>query len=88
MGLVVSRAKLVPQSVFLAAAKALTATVGDEDLAKGSLYPSLTEVRAVSRQIAKAVANHCYEAGLAQNERPKDLDKYIEDFMYKPVYKE
>lgn len=88
LGLVVTRAKLVPQSVFLAAAKALTETVSDEELANGSLFPSLTEVRSVSKKIAMAVAEHCYESGLAQNPRPENLDQYIEDSMYKPVYRD
>ncbi len=87
LGVVFTKAKLIPESVFLATAKALTETVTDEDIANGSLFPSLTEVRCVSRLIANRVAEFCFDEGLAQVERPADISKALEEAMYKPSYK-
>ncbi len=86
MGALYTKASLIPDGVFLAAARALTETVTDEDLANGSLFPSLTEVRSVSRHIAQRVAEYCLESGIAQIEKPADLTAALEDYMYKPKY--
>lgn len=74
----------MPTGMFLAAARELAETVSEADLAQGSLYPSLDQVREVSIKIAIAVAEYAYEHGLAQNPRPADLDKAIREFMYHP----
>lgn len=86
LGALYTKAKLIPDGVFLAAARALTETVTDEDLANGSLFPSLTEVRSVSRHIAQRVAEYCLDSGIAQIERPADLTAALEEYMYKPKY--
>lgn len=84
LGAVFARAKWMPTGMFLAAARELAETVSETDLAQGSLYPSLDQVREVSIKIAIAVAEYAYEHGLAQNPRPADLDKAIREFMYHP----
>ena len=84
LGAVFARAKWMPTGMFLAAARELAETVSEADLAQGSLYPSLDQVREVSIKIAIAVAEYAYEHGLAQNPRPADLDKAIREFMYHP----
>ena len=84
LGAVFARAKWMPTGMFLAASRELANTVSEADLAQGSLYPSLDQVRDVSVRIAVAVAEYAYEHGLAQRERPADLEKAIRDFMYHP----
>ncbi len=84
LGAVFAQAKWMPTGMFLAAARELANTVSDADLAQGSLYPSLDQVREVSVKIAVAVANYAYEHGLAQRERPADLEGAIRAFMYHP----
>lgn len=84
LGAVFSQAKWMPNKMFLVAAKELATLVSEEDLAKGALYPPLANVRAVSKQIGKVVAEFAYAEGLAQNEKPSDLEAALEQFMYKP----
>ena len=84
LGVVFSKAKTMPTGMFLTAARELAKFVSDEDLARGSLYPSLSEVRTVSLKIGVAVAEYAYEHGLAQAERPADLEAAMAEFMYKP----
>ena len=45
----VSSPRIVPQSVFLSAAEALSKIVSEDDLENGSLFPSLTKIREVSQ---------------------------------------
>lgn len=86
LGLVVSSPQIVPQSVFLSAAEALSKIVSEDDLENGSLFPSLTKIREVSQSIAAAVAEQCFTAGVAGVPKPDDLSKAIQEAMYKPVY--
>lgn len=88
LGLVASKARIVPQEVFLAAAKTLTETVSDEDLQKGSLFPALKDIREVSKKIAVSVAKTIYACNLAQNEISEPIEEFIDQSMYWPVYKD
>jgi malate dehydrogenase (oxaloacetate-decarboxylating)(NADP+) len=77
----------VTDEMFLAAAKALSREVSDDDLARGSVYPPLDRIREVSAVIAAAVAEVAYRHGLAALPRPGDLPAYIRLQMYEPVYR-
>jgi malate dehydrogenase (oxaloacetate-decarboxylating)(NADP+) len=84
LGCIFARAKTIPEGIFLTAAKTLADQVSDSDLANGSLYPALSEVRNLSAGIATAVAEYCFDHGIAQVERPADLHKAIVDSMWSP----
>ena len=84
LGAVFAQAEWMPTGMFLAAARTLAETVSEEDLERGSLYPSLSEVRDVSMKIGVAIAEYAYEHGLARNERPADLEAAVKAFMYMP----
>jgi malate dehydrogenase (oxaloacetate-decarboxylating)(NADP+) len=86
LGVVASGAKMVHDSLFLTAARTLSEIVSEEDIAKGSVYPPLKDIRKISLDIAVAVAEKVFQSGLAQTERPEDLRKSIEDYMYDPRY--
>jgi malate dehydrogenase (oxaloacetate-decarboxylating)(NADP+) len=87
LGAVVSRTKCVTDEMFLAAARALAAQVTEADLAQGSLYPPLKQVREVSARIATDVAAVAYDRGLARRPRPADVMADIRAHMYEPVYR-
>lgn len=84
LGAVFARAKWMPDGMFLVAAKKLAELVSEEDLAQGSLYPPLSDILPVSVKIGAAVAAYAYDHNLAGNERPADLEKAVEEFMYRP----
>lgn len=84
-GCIFVRAKTIPNQIFLTAAKTLANLVSESDLANGSLYPPLSQVRELSAHIAVAVADYCFKNGLAQVERPADLDKTVREAMWQPT---
>ncbi|MNV88733.1 NAD-dependent malic enzyme [compost metagenome] len=81
-----ANARLIPDELFLVAAKTLAEMVADEDIQEGALYPRLKEIRAISLAIAIAVAEKAYDLGIAHNEKPKNIKQTISDYMYNPSY--
>ena len=86
LGVFVSAARLVTQSMFLAAAEVLASTVTEQEIQKGAVYPALTRVRDVSLAIAIAVCRVAMTEGLAEKDLPQDLNGYIKSLMYEPDY--
>ena len=86
LGLLISQAKYVPDELFLTAAHCLANLIEENDLSVGGLYPPICEIRSLSLEIALAVAEKVYTIGIARTERPTDLRKTIEDYMYNPMY--
>ena len=86
LGVVAVRSTRVTDEMFMAAARTLAASVGEDDLAQGSLYPPLNRVRDVSAHIATSVAEVAFRNGLAEIDRPDDLLEYIRSQMYEPDY--
>ena len=86
LGVVAVRSSRVTDEMFMAAARTLAASVGEDDLAQGSLYPPLNRVRDVSAHIATSVAEVAFRNDLAGIERPDDVLEYIRSQMYEPEY--
>jgi malate dehydrogenase (oxaloacetate-decarboxylating)(NADP+) len=84
LGAVASRARMLPDELFLAAARALAGLVKQHDLDQGSLYPPLRDIRKVSLAIAESVATKAYALNLARGKRPRNLRRSIEALMYTP----
>lgn len=55
----------IPDDVFLIAARELAASVRDEDLEVGSLYPPLDSIREVSLKIAIGITKYAYCEGMS-----------------------
>ncbi|MEP6836136.1 MAG: NAD-dependent malic enzyme [Gemmatimonas sp.] len=88
LGVVAAQARVVTDRMFLAAARALASIVGEHDLEKGALFPPLATIRATSVIIAAAVVRVAVEEGLATVEIPTDIEGWVEQRMYQPVYPE
>ncbi len=86
LGVIIANAAIIPNELFLTAAKTLAELVSDKNLEDGALYPPLNEIRAISLEIALAVAEKAYELGIAKNKKPKNLRQTIKDYMYNPNY--
>jgi malate dehydrogenase (oxaloacetate-decarboxylating)(NADP+) len=86
LGAIVSKARLITDEMFMAAANKLAQLVTDTDLAQGSLYPALPRIREVSAHIAAEVARVAYQDQLADGPLPNDLLALAESEMYDPRY--
>ena len=86
LGAIAMRAKHITDAMFLAAAQALAERVSAADLAQGSLYPPLSQVRDVSAHIGAAVARVALAQGLAGIAPPPDVVAYVRSTMYEPEY--
>jgi malate dehydrogenase (oxaloacetate-decarboxylating) len=84
LGIVASRAQKVTPAMFLAAAKTLAGSLDDQTLADGALYPPMSSVRDVSRNIACAVAEQAVSEGVA--DPITDIDELIDQAMWYPAY--
>jgi malic enzyme len=65
LGVIASRAREVTDRMFLVAATTLAGMVDTDRLAEGALYPSLAELRPISRAVAIAVACEASASGVA-----------------------
>jgi malate dehydrogenase (oxaloacetate-decarboxylating)(NADP+) len=86
LGIVIANATIIPDELFLTAAKALADMVSDKNIEEGAIYPRLNEIRTISLEIAFAVAEKAFDLGIARNKRPKNLKQSIIDYMYNPHY--
>jgi len=84
LGAVACRARTLPDELFLAAARRLAGLVRETDLARGSLYPPLKEIRSISLAIAVSVVTRAHELGLARGRKPRNVRQSIADLMYEP----
>jgi len=86
LGVLGCRASRITDGMFLAAARSLAMQLTNEQLADGAIYPPLSSIRALSLEIAVAVAEQAYTEGLAQQPRPANLREHIAELVYDPRY--
>jgi malic enzyme len=83
LGAIVAEAPAVTDRMFLLAARELAASVSDERLAQGALFPPIAALREVSRRIAIVVAR---EAGCADPVAEVDAAMWWPDYVpYEPI---
>ena len=65
----------------------LAATVNDEQIALGCVYPHLRDIRQVSARVGAAVAEANYDRGTVADPaaRPADFMALCESFQYQPM---
>lgn len=86
VGALACKAKTITDNMFLAAARSLASQVAQDQINKGGLYPPLSELRNVSKGIARAVAQAALADGVATVSMLADVDQYLIDNWYEAVY--
>ena len=79
----------VTDDMFLTAAKALAEVSPSRKDPKANLLPPLTQIRAVSKHVAFAVAKEAVQAGLSVHPKTLSDDEImamVNDTMWEPVY--
>lgn len=88
LGVTLSEATKITDSMFLAAARTLAKMVSEEDLKNGAIYPSLKDLRKVSAAIAREVIVIAGDENVFGVPQPPNLEQYIQKHMYNPNYDE
>lgn len=86
LGLVATSARRVTDEMLTAAAWALAGDVSEKDLETGCLFPPLKKIRETSFVIATEVAKLVFARGLAGVPEPEDLEEFLRDEVFEPVY--
>ncbi len=88
LGTIVSAARLIPEEIFLVAARALAEAITEEQLSKGALYPNASELRRVSRHIAVEVVKKIRDLGMGRAFRNDQIESAVDAMMWYPDYAE
>ncbi len=86
LGVLVSEARRVTNSMFLAAAQTLAEFTGSQSQWDHALYPNLQHLRAISRRIALRVAQTARDEGTGKPKDDKALEAAVDEFMWYPAY--
>ncbi|MED3802335.1 NAD-dependent malic enzyme [Lysinibacillus xylanilyticus] len=86
LGAIVAKAEVISKGMFAAAANAV-AKMSDTSKPGASLLPSIEKLHEVSKYVAIEVAHAAIYEGIARIDI-QDVEKAIEDSMWKPEYRE
>ncbi|GMH90526.1 hypothetical protein TL16_g11793 [Triparma laevis f. inornata] len=82
-------AKSVTDKMLYESAVALANFVTKEELAQGKVFPRVSEIRAVSKDVACSVIREAWGTGIARRVTEKEmanLEEWVQSKMYDPVY--
>ncbi len=86
LGAIVSEARTLPDSAFLVAARRLAELATPEVLASGGLFPPVSEMPMVAREIAIALVGHLGELGVGRRFPPEQIPAAVGAVMWRPDY--
>jgi len=86
MAVYATRAKRVTDQMFIEAASAVADQVSPELLQQGLLYPLQANILETEIKTAARVAKLVFDSGLAQVDRPADMEALIRKHVYVPEY--
>jgi malate dehydrogenase (oxaloacetate-decarboxylating)(NADP+) len=86
LGIYATKPKIITDELWIESAKALAGMLSDNERAKGMVFPPQSDILAISTRVAVKVAEIAFEAGLAQVERPGDIETWIKGMQYVPEY--
>ncbi len=86
MAVYATRAKRVTDQMFIEAASSVADQVSPELLQQGLLYPLQANILETEIKTAARVAKLVFDGGLAQVDRPADMEAFIRKHVYVPEY--
>ena len=86
LGAIVAEAREITDEMFLLAAQTLSGMISNERLASGALYPAVSELRGVSRQIAMKVVCQSRDCGVGRLYRDEEVADAVDAAMWYPEY--
>ncbi len=88
LGAILSEAREVTDSMFTVAADRLASVPSEADLATGSLFPSVRDLRPVTAVIAEAVIKEARDCGVGKKIPDDKIPELVADAMWTPEYPE
>jgi malic enzyme len=86
LGVLVSEASRVSDAMFRVAAETLAQQVSDEDLAAGTLFPRLRDLRKITHTVACAVVKQAREEGVGRPIDDAEIPDVVRKAMWTPDY--
>jgi malic enzyme len=86
LGAIVAEAREITDEMFLLAARTLAEMVSPERLAIGALYPPVSDLRKVSREIAAKVVCQSRDCGVGRLYRDEEVFEAVDSAMWYPEY--
>ena len=86
LGAIVAEASAVPDEMFLAAARALAASVDADRYATGAIYPSTDDLREASVRIACEVVRYASAKQIGRRLNDDEVEREVRDAMWFPEY--
>lgn len=83
---ILTKVKAVGMDMFTTASYALAESVSEDDLAKGTVFPNIKDLRRVSLHVAVEVIRAEIATNPDHELHSKDLAAYVEECMWKPAY--
>ncbi len=86
LGVLLSQARRVTDSMLTAASLALAEYTDSARLVQGGLYPRMDRLRSASRRVALAVLRQAVKEGVATRQLPEDLEALLDREMWRPEF--
>ncbi|KAK4788530.1 hypothetical protein SAY86_019849 [Trapa natans] len=97
LGTLLSGSRIISDGMLQAAAECLAAYMTEEEVFKGVIYPSISSIRDITKEVAAAVVKEAIEEDLAEGYRDMDarelgrfsqdeIVEYVEKNMWTPEY--
>jgi malate dehydrogenase (oxaloacetate-decarboxylating) len=86
LGAIVAEARSLTDETFLVAAHELARQVSSERLARGAIYPPISELRTVARAIAVRLVRHARDTGYGRQIRDEEIEPAVDRAMWWPAY--
>jgi malate dehydrogenase (oxaloacetate-decarboxylating)(NADP+) len=87
MAVYATRAKLITDEIFIAAARAVAEQVTKAELDVGLIYPPQSEILKTELHAAQRVAEVIFTRGFARVPKPSNIGAFIQSEAYKPEYR-
>lgn len=86
LGCIVAQARVITDSMFLVAARAMATCVSRSRFDKGAVYPSPNALRDVSHTLACAVAREAGRLNVGRRMADDEIEQAVRDAMWYPDY--
>ncbi|KAI3418654.1 uncharacterized protein J3R85_013604 [Psidium guajava] len=97
LGTLLSGSRIVSEGMLQAAAECLAAYMTEEEVLRGVIYPSISSIRDISKEVATAVVKEAIEEDLAEGYRdmdarelqklnPEEIEEFVSNNMWSPDY--